>query len=328
MKIVRLFFGLTLIFSIILTLVVGQNIINNSQAIKEVEAFQGVLSVWHIDSFEGGSSSRAKFLSSTARQFEKKYKNVLIMVSTHTIESVQENNRKGIFPDIISFGCGLNIENLKELNVKNYIKSGIIGNKKFVVPWCRGGYALISNKNEENNDNIIENLIVSQSQYTQPIASILLEGYSVKNFEKLSPLDAYIKFVEGKKTYLLGTQRDIVRLSNRGKEVDVKPLVAYNDLYQYIGITSNDKTKIIYAENFINYLLSEEVQNKLCKINMFSCFYGVNFENEHLNKMQNLWQFKTVSPFLHSDKFIEMQNISINAIRDIEQLNKIKKLLI
>jgi hypothetical protein len=85
-------------------------------------------------------------------------------------------------------------------------------------------------------------------------------------------MDAYVKFVTGKVKWFLGTQRDVNRLETRGMSVKVTPLERFNDLYQYVSITSSDQIKRYYAEQFINYLVSEQVQKKLNEIGMLSCF--------------------------------------------------------
>ena len=46
--------------------------------------FRGVLDLWHVETFEGGSSSRKSWLNSVARQFEKANKGIYVCVTTYT----------------------------------------------------------------------------------------------------------------------------------------------------------------------------------------------------------------------------------------------------
>ncbi len=87
---------------------------------------------------------------------------------------------------------------------------------------------------------------------------------------------AYNNFIAGKSTMLLGTQRDIARLEGRvslGKidEVIYQPIFAQSDLVQFMLLANiNDATKREYAEKFVQYLVSQNVQKKLCDIGMFA----------------------------------------------------------
>jgi hypothetical protein len=281
-------------------------------------------------------------LLSVARGFEKDNLGVLIMVISHTVESAEQSLLAGEVPDIISFGLGVEVGQSVELKTKNSLLGGMVGDRCFAVSWCRGGYALISNpnfnkksqNNAKNNQNekgdlIIENLIVSQGKYTQPLVAIALEGISVKNFELLSPLDAYVKFVSGKEKYFLGTQRDITRLLNRGFEFEFKPLSKFNDLFQYAVVTATEESKQYYAKAFLEYLLSEKIQKRLTEIGMFSCFYDIDYQEKEFLEMQKVKNFSTFSAFIDKNTLLEMQNLSKLAVQgDTITLNEIKNALV
>ena len=119
-------------------------------------------------------------------------------------------------------------------------------------------------------------LIVSQAEFTQPLVAMLLEGLEFDKIEVLKPMDAYVKFTENKNAFFLGTQRDVVRLANRGMQVEVSPLNTFNDLYQYVAMTCGDVKKQVYASRFIEYLVSDNVQKQLNKISMFSPYIKVS----------------------------------------------------
>jgi hypothetical protein len=240
---------------------------------------------------------------------------------------------ESLTPDLISCGNGIDIVNLvKAIPIKSQDGVCQIKDKNYGVTWCRGGYALISNPlicADFENLTEIESLLVSQGEYTQPLAALAFEGIMAKNVEVLAPMDAYVKFVSGKVKHLLGTQRDVNRLATRGMEVSVQPLSAYNDLYQYVSICAEDQLKRYYAEEFIKYLVSEKVQYRLKDIGMLSPYYKIDYQNEHLASMQEVNTFSCISAFTPEENIKELQRLSLSAINGDEQAKiKIKNMLI
>lgn len=331
MKIVRTFFACILVLCTLFTLFYGQFRISVEHSFGNEESYKGILKLWHVDSFEGGVGSRKQYLLKVARTFEKKYSGVLVMVVEHTLESANENLKNGIYPDMISYGNGLEINNMSELNMDGAFKGGNIGEKNYAEAWCRGGYVLIANPKlvQSIEINEIDSLLVSQSEYTQPLFSLIEEGITVQDITIKTPMNAYVQFVEGKTKYFLGTQRDVNRLERRGMEVITYPMMGYNDLYQYISITTTDNEKRFYSEEFIKVLLSEKSQSKLNEIGMLSQRYSVKYENEHLVNMQSQNNSKTISVFTSPLVLKDMQEKSKLAIKgDVEEQRKIKNMLI
>jgi len=155
------------------------------------------------------------------------------------------------------------------------------------------------------------------------LLALYKEGIEVGGFTVKEPLDAYIDFVAGKSDVLLGTQRDIVRLSNRGMDVFVRPLTAFNDLYQYASVVSKDQTKADVSKLFLEYLVSGEVQKRLNEIRMFSAFnIDLHFEEEHLNEMQKESKFSTLSAFTDGRLLDEINENSARAIKKDEDAIK------
>ena len=115
----------------------------------------------------------------------------------------------------------------------------------------------------------------------------------------------------------------MVRLTNRGFSFEVYPLAGYNDIYQYISLTSVSDEKSFYAEKFINYLLSEKVQESLHKISMFSAFYNVKNDNAALNLIQNADCKRTVSAFTSKEELRNLQNSARGAAagKEAEYIN-------
>ena len=252
------------------------------------------------------------------------------MVVNQTKTSAEENIIKGVYPDLISYSQGIEISGCFEIQTKKSVNGGKVGEKVFATPWCRGGYVLIRNANltTEFNKNI-ENLLVSQSEYTQPLTAFMMSGYTAKNIEVLKPMDAYVKFVSGKQPYFLGTQRDVVRLTNRGFDFDVLALTEYNDLFQYFSLTSTDNLKRDYAKQFIDYVLTNEVQQRLAEISMLSAFVDISSNEKLYTELQKIKNGTAVSVFTPSLKLKEMQELSLKAVLgDENSKNKIKNILI
>lgn len=291
------------------------------------EEFKEVITVWHIDTFEGGKWSRREFLNYVAKKFEKKNVGVLIMVKSISRDGIVESINKGELPDIVSYGAGVDLVKLAEIKCNKTFNNGQVNKKQYALPWCKGGYVLFS-KADKQMDNKIEKLVVSQSEYSQPLLSFLSENILTEKIEVLSPLDAYVQFVTGKADYFLGTQRDVERLQAKGYSYNAKPLEHFNDLYQYVSITEKGNSKN-FTQKFIEYLLSEEIQKELTKISMFSQFYDISFENETLNKMSKIRQKDGLNLFLPSLTLKELQECSVKAVLgDDESLFKIKKLVV
>ncbi len=327
MKILRVFISLILVFCFAFTLFVGKDKIKEQKEFKSPDEYKGIITLWQVDGFEGGTGSRKQFLLKVAREFERKNKGVLVMVISHTFTSAKENFDKGIYPDLISFSNGLELKEIESLNISRTVESAKIGDKIYATAWCRGGYALIKNPNAKDKEQ--NSIIVSQAEFTEPLTAMLLEGLQFDQINVYKPMDAYVKFTENKNTYFLGTQRDIVRLNNRGMQVEISPLNAFNDLYQYVALTCMDKNKQVFAKRFVEHLVSDSVQNQLDKLCMFSPYVRVKYDDGNLSKMQQNNNFLSISAYLHKEQLKEMQELSMLAVKGNQNsINKIKNMLI
>lgn len=336
-------YSVLLVFCIAFTAFYGGSRISKKKEYFKEKEYKGIVTLWQIDTFEGGSGSRKQFLLSVAKKFEKLYDGTLILVVSHTVESAKNSFNNGECPDLVSYGVGLEVPNLKEVSsgIKNVVKNsgsvgflgGSIGEKLYAVAWANGCYVLISNpKLEKENVFLprkIDNLLVSQNSFTQPCLSLALENLSVNDLAVKSPLEAYVKFTENKTPYFLGTQRDVVRLLSRGMEFRATPITSYNDLYQYISLTCNNSEKSVYAEKFIEFLIGKEAQTSLNKIDMFSPYYPVTYSVTEMAELQNAKYKSTVSAFTAELELGEIQRDSYLALRgNQEELIKIKKLVL
>lgn len=292
--------------------------------------YKGILTIWQVDSFEGGIGSRKQFLLKVARSYEKNNLGLLIMVIDHTFESVKEAISKGECPDIISYGVGTELLEIQPMNTDRFFKGGALNKTLYALPWCRGGYCIISRENVQvEKGEVLDKIVLSKTGYTQPALALYLEGITAHEYVEKPPLEAYVDFVGGKTDYLLGTQRDIMRLTNRGVEFNATPIKEYNDLYQYASITAKDKNRIYYANDFINYLTSALVQEKLTEIGMLSCFENIEYQNKELAKLKNIAHNYTVSAFVSGKTLVEMHNLALISLKgDKESEIKIKNMLI
>ena len=331
MKILRILFGLIGAFCLLFTIFFGNTCISKKQKVLSQAEYKGILTLWHIDTFEGGEGSRKQFLLQVARDFEKTNQGVFVSVVECTPTAVKEQFSKGIYPDLISFGNGVEIEKAKEISSIGSFQAGEINNKQYSLPWCRGGYVLIGKASDKASltQKNIEKLIVSQGEYNLPLGALLVNNLTANEMIIKTPLDAYFEFVSSKESLLLGTQRDVVRLRNRGIEIKTKPLSKFCDLYQNISVLTNDKTKSKLCDKFINLLMSENTQKKLKNISMLSVNYRIDFQSEHLNSLQMQSPEKTISSFLDANSLKNLQELCSKAIKGDKNAEiKFKNLLI
>ena len=106
--------------------------------------------------------------------------------------------------------------------------------------------------------------------------------------------EAYLKWVTGDSVILLGSQRDLQRVKTRkdaGKESDfiISNISYYTDLVKYIGVVKNKNLeKQEFAENFAEFLMTDEIQSLLYKIGMFQTVINnvVLYSDEYYHSME------------------------------------------
>lgn len=226
----------------------------------EAESAQPVVvSVWNVDTFEGGRGSRTSFLKRVAQRAESGQKNVFYHVISYTVKGLQEAFSRGERPDILSFGLGIGqIEGLLPLG-RTFAQSDR------AVPWCRGAYYLFSLSDDLPESGAPDGSIVLSSGGNNLVeASAYLSGIAGTTEESLA---AYLDFLGGTYDFLLGTQRDVCRFASRGVTVYSRILPNYCDLYQYISILAAEKEEM--CRQFVDLLLSDDVQNRLNEIGMY-----------------------------------------------------------
>ncbi len=247
--------------------VIGVIFLKPSEIQTQKDGYSGILRLWHIDLFEGGKGSRSAFLNRVAGRYEKKNENLYIMVNTYTAQGAAEAFKKGEYPDLLSFSCGVDgvAEVCRKLSFR--FGGGEIGQSAYAYPWCGGGYYLFCLE-EDFSSVSAETLVLSDGGNNLPWIAAAL--YGVKGeIGCESSTSAYVHFLNGKYRYMLGTQRDICRFQTRGVSVYSQPLTKYNDLFQYIAVTVREENAVTACENFVKFLLSDEEQQKLPEIGMY-----------------------------------------------------------
>jgi len=316
--------------------------------IKAKEQAAEIIEVWHVDSFEGGSGSRAEFLRSRASEFEKNNKEKYILVRNMTEEQLLTALESGFRPDIFSFSHGLGgslvyelAETAGEVNAfEGLKKSGVLSGKQFAVPWCAGGYFVAGNKsyikdgveltgrffNYEyiKKGEKLYSSAVGYSPYNNPLMAayafdkeLRITGMSLNKEAAYTQYEAYAKFVGGgESVFLLGTQRDAVRIQNRENSAGfaLQPLNSFSDLVCYAGIQKDTKSYNLCGR-FIEFLLSSECQVKLKTINMFSSNLDSLYESGAFCEFERgLKDIKTLNAFTDAEILKDLRSTALEAL--------------
>ncbi len=280
--------------------------------------YKAVLTIWQIDSFEGGKGSRTAFLREVSLNFSKKYEGVLTLVVSHTVESAKKAIGEGKIPDIISIGStGLDFSAYQK-EIKNLTAEGggVINGKRYFVAWAKGGYYKIRKGDGKK-------VIAYECENNSPLIALALSGEK-SNIEIKSREDAFQTFLHCKDATLIGMHRDVYRLQNRNIDCVYTPLGEFCDLYQYALITS--KNNEYYSRAFIEYLLSNEVQDKITNLSMFSTVKkGLYRDNEPFLMGEKQEIKYIVSPFYDKNTIEKLNEIAkevINGSKGKEELIK------
>lgn len=126
----------------------------NNVFFGETAEYQGVLELWHIETFEGGLTSRSSWLEKRAIEFEKQNKGLYILVKTMSVSEMENSLNAGMCPDLFSFSKGVedviqgklaNIDSSLFNNVNaSLLQSGSVNGVNYAIPFCYSGYVLIS----------------------------------------------------------------------------------------------------------------------------------------------------------------------------------------
>ena len=261
---------------------------DNDFPLKPTE-HERILTLWHVETFEGGVGSRGDFITGRAVEFGKKGRHVL--VKTHTIESAKESLKKGEKPDLVSFGIGADFVVPMAKRVTLTVAGEKVKSRAFV--WAQGGYFLFRKSGDETP---IKTLTISDGGKNLPLGAANLTGVKYENIETVKSTAAYLKLISGNTDAMLGTQRDIRRFTVKNFAYTATPLEKYNDLYQYVAITTDDEDKLPTAKAFAEYLLSEKTAKKILSLYMIPRYFSLT--DSPLQSYDASKNEKTISPFI------------------------------
>lgn len=291
-----------------------------------------ILELWEIDTFEGGSASRAKFLEKNAYLYQTEVLDTYVLVRALGLEQARTMLSQGSRPDIVSFGIGAG-ELIQPISTEfgeidgvraDLLSGGLYEGNQYAVPWCLGGYVLCASSDfgEISQDNFSKkgetcdnNLIITGCNYNVPTLN-LNENYSQylanDKYTQYEAYDAYLHNLENK--VLLGTQRDFYRLNNKVDNgvisaMNYEYIDNYTDLIQYMAITTDNEKFIPYAQKFIEFITSARIQQKLTSIKMFTVNgeYIYNDEYADFEKALNN-KLQVLNVFTPNVKLTELQN--------------------
>ncbi len=143
-------------------------VLDDRQSDFEVEASEPVIiEVWHIETFEGGSSSRYTYLKNMAIKLKQQNSNYNVLVVQLTPEQLEIQLSKGLYPTAISYGVGVG-ELLREsllslpddLGVLDcFLDAGQYSGNQLAVAYASGFYSLIARE-----DYLIESGVFSADE--------------------------------------------------------------------------------------------------------------------------------------------------------------------
>lgn len=233
--------------------------------------YSSIIEMWQIDGFEGGQKSRSAFLKTVANEFSDKNGSVVFMVTSHTVESANNQLSSGKIPDIISFG-GYGLEDFSHFRKLDKIPvygNGELNGKNYLTAWLKGGYFFITrDKNQTYNENTT--LYIGSGNNNLGVVSATFLNQKFKNIIVKEQNETVKNFLGTNNSVMVGTQRDIIRLEKSNVNFYAEPIGEFNDLYAYIGVTAKTDEKYAYSVEFIKYLLSNGVQKRLTELKMFS----------------------------------------------------------
>ena len=290
------------------------DIITDELIRRREKYYYGVITLWHIDTFEGGTGSRAAWLKEICAGFERKNNGVYIAVEAVSAEKAKKLILSGQrSPDMLSFGSGL------EINRELFEKLDITGTSDIApdarcdeaVPWCMGAYVMIGEGDKSRWG--IDGKSITGKKAQKTVYSVGFSSFDGHNslkglFENCNhAFNSETGLVEysSKELFerynysfsvnsMLGSQRDLYRLQSlqnkqKAREGTVTYL-GYTDLFQYVGMLKCDNEKKLKTMNdFVDYILEPKQQNRLSSVGMLPVTKKAepDYDNAY---MTALWQ--------------------------------------
>lgn len=309
--------------------------------------YMGILELWHIDTFEGGSKSKISFLEKQSLQFEKKHKGTFIMCYQMSVSQAKINLQNGKKPDLVSFGVGIGDKLLPLLSplkssygvrddlLNGGTNSGII----YALPFMFGGYTLITENSYQLGDKITDLLGYGGASNNSALVSLAVNNINITKIsqksDNMDSFDAYDSYLSKNFDILLGTQRDVYRVQNRIENGNMNArnftfLSGFTDLVQYIGICSTDVIKKDICEQFVEQLLSVKTQSQLVDYNMFSTTGQKLYYSSIFLDMENALSgnLKTLNVFLTGQTISNIKTIAKNIAIESGDISQLEQYLV
>lgn len=261
------------------------------------QEYDTVLTLWNIDTFEGGKGSRTSFLSSVGKRFRK---GTVVLARSMTAFGAEESLRNGELPDMVSFGggCPFLLGVCQPLGLEDPAYGGTVGDRAMAIPWCAGGYFLFT-KTERKEP--VGKLYVSLGENNFPLVAKSVGEIRAEQTVTVRPTDGCRTFLSSDgNAVFLGTQRDVFRLEKNGAAFLAEPLEEFSDLFQYIAVCTEDSFRRALCEEFVKFLLSEEIQKGVVSLGMFPA-EGNPYREGALSLYDRSKTAYTVSPFLSEE---------------------------
>ncbi len=271
-----------------------------------------VLTLYHIETFEGGTNSRTTYLNKRAEDFNKQNPNVFIVIKSMDKEELLLNLEDGKRPDMFSFGVGVGeyiVGFLAQLNKNASVREDLQefakwDNKILAYPYILSGYCVLSHADSDNND--ISTLLTPKNQMSgfsysktdiNPVQALNVNGInylSTNGSEFNSTYDAYLNFVNKKSVSLIGTMRDVARCKNREanfslSNITYNMLGGYSDLIQYVSVVDNaNSNRTYFSKLFAEFLLSEKSQSSLKSYGLFGTSKNKIYDTGYMSQFEDI----------------------------------------
>lgn len=270
-------------------------------------SYKGVIELWNVETFEGGSGSRSSWLTNKSAKFEAKNSGLFVHVTTLTETEAKQKLADGQTFDIACFSRGMGDaikQYLAPLDVQtreireNMLIAGQFDGKQYAVPLYAGAYCLFARTSQLAEEELLSKsltqtytrkigkntvqlspLVCGFTQNNSPLTALAMsggQGDASGISESVTQYQAYEQFVSNKTAVtLLGTQRDLYRLGQREQNGKIESLgfcalSGYTDLVQFVGVNAECGEKKSSCEAYLQYLISSEVQQSLINLSMFS----------------------------------------------------------
>lgn len=316
-------------------------------------SFQGILKLWHIETFEGGAISRASYLNSRALEYEKNNKGTYVSVTTLTVDQLKDRLIQGEQFDLISYGVGVGeliFDKLIEYKLTDstvrLTKGGYYNNLQLAVPYMYGGYSLIALNGATDKITDFKSPLQSvfDSYYINPKTNVPIYSLNVGFNDYIQPLialrfntaamclnkgnisidtaktqyQAYTELLSTKfSTFTLGSQRDVIRLDSRVNNGSMEKY-SFTPLSNFTDlvqyISASNGDNNLAASKFIEYILSEKSQSQLSKVGMLSPVMTLYSSSNMYLLEQALKNPYTINVFTSTDRLQQLRQISIDSL--------------